>query len=79
MHPNMKALSKATAKIPNIRDMFALTPHFLNRLLNKLQIAKGAHIRDHFQNVKTSLHAHTRARITGILIFLLSQPSPISL
>lgn len=40
MHPNMKAFSKATAKIPNIRDMFALTPHFLNRLLNKLQKQK---------------------------------------
>lgn len=62
MHPNMKALSKATAKIPNIRDMFVLTPHFLDRLLNKLQIVKGAHIRDHFQNVKTSLLARIRVR-----------------
>ena len=62
MHPNMKALSKATAKIPNIRDMFALTPHFLNRLLNKLQIAKEAHTRDHFQNVKTPLLARIRVR-----------------
>lgn len=62
MHPNMKALSKATAKLPNIRDMFALTSHFLNRLLNNPQIAKGAHTRDHFQNVKTPLLARIRVR-----------------
>ena len=62
MHPNMKALSKATAKIPNIRDMFALTSHFLNRLLNKLLIAKGAHNGDHFQNVKISPLARIRVR-----------------